>query len=717
MCLILLIWGISGCTNDTEMLNELKNVQALESESTVKAVTLSASDKESLLYAQVSKRRLLDLQTLEKVSEADLVVVMNYMDKVDAQLVGNLGSDEEVIDEHFTNYLLYLFQRTPYYWQRSKMVVRGVEMASRSVVVDVTYNTIDFKKEVQGNSLIVRGEPYYEQKMAVRFRRWVQILSDKLGSGRDAYQDDLDTFTKVYGAPEDIIARQRGVSLTEYIHQTGNQKTYTGLVDTQSENTEGELTVRYILGSDFRLGINLGLFCKSMYILDYQGEEGEKEERPTYTKEGSAELADSVYDLLYRYYQAMDEDDYTGLYGIVNNFGALDKHFMDRFDITYRKHEDFSLVLYNVEGKTITCGVDVATNERVRGSNMTLPLYKESYLYTIALVDGKLQIMNETLLAIKLEGEPVITIEEVDTTGFSASVELSNEDKVELEQLIADFGVLQVSGDMLSQNFGMVVDLSLGEYQLSKIKKVMSEIGGNKRVTWLNAYLQGKANYASVKCREIFQQEDGVLIEAGATYDFINKGGNWYIYNYELSSIATLDSKEYGDKSALCVVTQDGVEVLNSQVKGENDKVVVELKDMGVEKTYSEYTPKLKQVKGGVIDSWGVDKLTEGMITEVLAMGVEKGVFEEKTLIDIEKIMDGLSDEARVLANEWIMLRWNEKRGVAQDYVVKQQAVLFTKTTKRIEGGYDVELAEWEKEKLAEEELILLGLSKLVYTE
>ena len=192
---------ITGCGASSE-INELNNLTALNTEtesSTVK--TLSASAEEAAVYAQVSDRTLLDLTTLEEVSATDEAAVVNYMDSVDAQLCGTMTTKDGVIGEEYVNYLLMEFEKTPYYWQRTQMNIRGMDAYSRSIIVDVKYKTINFEKDVKHASYISRGEPNYDTKVEVRFNRWLDILGSKYGYGAGDWESELKQFDQVILTP------------------------------------------------------------------------------------------------------------------------------------------------------------------------------------------------------------------------------------------------------------------------------------------------------------------------------------------------------------------------------------------------------------------------------------------------------------------------------------------------------------------------------------
>ena len=175
---LLCLTSFVGCqSNDTEVA-ALRKIEALNTESELVNVNMSVTEKEAAIYAQVSNRTLLDLSSLAPVSEGDRDAIISYMDSVDAQISGTLSARDGIIEREYTDYLIMEFEKTPYYWQRKSMNIRGMDATSRSIVIDVTYHTIDFKKSVIPNSPIVKGEPNYENLLKVRYERWLEILSD-----------------------------------------------------------------------------------------------------------------------------------------------------------------------------------------------------------------------------------------------------------------------------------------------------------------------------------------------------------------------------------------------------------------------------------------------------------------------------------------------------------------------------------------------------------
>lgn len=612
LSLIGVLVSLTGCTSAKEISN-LNNMGALNSESSVSSsYSLSWTDEQDMVYAQVSSRQLLDLSGLEACSDNEIQQVVNYMNQVDNQLTGKIGvqayedpvtkfivkdmvSDDAVIDSYMTDYLLSFFEKTPYYWQRSKTTIRGIDPGSRSIIVDVEYKTLDFEKDLKEDSTIVRGEPNYDVLMQTRFTKWCNILSTRINNPMDEELPLLESeFEQYYGDPEEILEEQQVMSPTRYLYNTGNQVVYNGLIDTAAEQTGGTCTVRYILIPDYVLGINLGVTCEHMYITDFKLDSDITEDLKTFTKEGYATVTDSVYSLVYSYFTCMDEYNFDGMYKLTNDFKALDKYYEDVFSCTYMKHDGFSVSLFDITGTHITCGVTVSTKERARGSNMTFPIYTDKYFMELELVDGVLKVSNMVHLSRSLEGEPAITTSEADVSGFSATIELNNDDKLAIENLICEFSALQLLGDTTSDKFSDVVDISISTNQLSNLQKNMDSLTGAKKVVFLQNYQQGTANYASVRCRELFQDESNAIVEATATYEFILKGGKWYVYNYDVNSSVRIDTTNLNTTGSLCLVSPGKVEAYTSQIKSTESTSIDSVSDTSVAFDHEAYTPQLK---------------------------------------------------------------------------------------------------------------------------
>ena len=604
--------SLTGC-GDSDTISELNNISALNAESSVSSnYNLSYTDEQEMIYAQVSNRQLLDLSALSACSSNEIQQVRNYMDSIDNQLVGKvkvvdysddltrrtsqgLVTDDAVVNTTLTDYLLSFMQQTPYYWQRTKTTIRGIDSKSRSIVVDVTYKTIGYEKEVQKDSTITLGDPDYDTLVKSRYTKYINILSTmQTNPGDPTLPEKVNDFKTYFGEPEEIIEEQNKYKPTTCIYNSGNQKTYTGLIDSDAEKSTGTMTVRYILVPEYVLGINLGVDCKHMYITDFSLDNDVTKNMSAFTQEGYQTVTDSVYSLIYSYFTALDESDFDGLYKLTDNFQTLDKHYQDVFDSTYQKHDGYSISLFDITGTHIKCGVTISTKERAKNSNMTLPVYTDRYYMELELVGDTLKVDNMVLLSRKLEGEPAITEDEVEDTGFSANIDLDNDDKVSIEKLICNFSSLQLQEDTTSDSFSSLVDTSITTNRLSALKTNMTSLTGAKKVVFLQNYQQGTSNYASVKCKELFQDDKNAIVEATTTYEFIMKGGNWYIYNYDVNSSVKLDTTNLTTTGSLCLVSPGKVESYTSQIKGSTSTNLDEVSDISVSFDHKEYTPTEK---------------------------------------------------------------------------------------------------------------------------
>lgn len=609
--LALLLFSLTAC-GDYDEVNALRSISALNSESSVtNSYSLSYTDEQNMIYAQVSNRQLLDLSTLDACTDNELQQVINYMNSVDNQLSG--AANDDVIDSQLTDYLLAEFEKTPYYWQRTKTIVRGIDAESRSIVVDVQYRTIGFAKEVKGDSTIVRGEPDYLKKLEVRFSRWLSILAMRYNNPTNPLLPSMESdFLLYYGDPQIIIDEQRTLTPTESIYETGNQTTYTGMIDSEQEQSGGTMTVRFILVPNYVLGVNLGITCQHMYITEFKLDNDCTEGLSLFTDEGYATVTDSVYGLIHSYFQCIDESDFEGLYKLTNNFRGLDKYYEDMFETSYRKHEGYSVSLFNIIGTHITCGVEISSKVRAKGANMTMPIYTDRYYMELSLEDGVLVVDNMVHLSRRLEGEPAITTDDADTAGFVASIDLNNDDKLKIEKLICDFGGLQLLGDTTSDNFADVVDLSMSSSQLSSLQTNMTMLSGVQKVVWLQNYQQGTSNYASVKCRELFQDATNAIVEASTTYDFIMKGGQWYVYGYDVNSSVRLDTTNLSTTGSLCLLEPGKTVAYTSQVQATASTNLDTVSDTSVTYDHPEHEPILKS---GNIEQ-GYNKLTAEEVTD-----------------------------------------------------------------------------------------------------
>lgn len=644
--------SLTGC-GDQAQVSELRELPALNAEADVQNnYSLSYTDKQNLVYAQVSARTLLDLGSLEACDENSVEQVKNYLDSVDDILVGNTKNDGTYIDSCFTDYLLANFETTPYYWQRTKTTIRGMDAESRAIVADVTYKTISFNKDCKDIDSIPLGCTGYDVMIKTRYERLISILNKKFSNSDANWQQEMNEWEQTYGKYEDLYKNQVNDSLTDTLFETGNQITYPGLQDSEQEKSGGTMTVRYILVPDYTLGINLGINCEHMYILNYKLDSDPTEGLDLFTDEGYDTVTDAVYNLMYSYFTCRDESDYDGLCKLSSNsWSGLDRYYYDMFETSYQKHDNFSLSIFSIEGTHITAGVAVGSKERAKGSNMlSMPSYNDRYYVECDLVDGELVVDNLVLLSREITGEPAIRTEEADTSGYISSIDLTNEDKQSIENLICNFSSVQLNGDDISDDFGKTVDMTMTESDLNTLKTSMTSLSGVKKVVFLINYQQGTSNYASVKCKENFQNKDNSIVEANVTYDFIKKGGAWYVYKYTVNSSTKLDTTNLATNGSLCLVSPGKIESYTSQIQATaSSDEKTNTADTVEEFEHKEYTPKLKNgsQEQGVEKGVKASDITDEQLNDFLTSGIGMSLDEFNSMLSLL----GDSDYATKITN------------------------------------------------------------------
>lgn len=677
---------LTGC-GDKNTIEELSNVESLSGvTSSTKNYSMSYTEEQSKIYTQVSNRTLLDMSTLDACTDNEVQQVVNYMNSVDSQLTGQMPTDGAVIDDCFVNYLLDEFEKTPYYWQRHKMVIRGIEAESRSIVVDVTYKTIGFEKTIEPDTVIPRGVENYDTIVKNRYALWNQYLNARyMANNTNIWPTYYEQFTNYYGDPNVIIDAQNDQELSEYIYEKGNQKSYTCAVDTDPERAGATMTVRYVLVPNYVLGLNLGMSCKHMYVLSYALNEDFTKDKELFTETGYATVADKVYNLIYAYFTCIDENDFAGLNKLTTNFGKWDKYYEDLFNTTYTKHDGFSVSLFDIQGTHITCGINISSKVRAKGSNITFPIYTDKYYCEIDLEEESLKISNMQLISRTLEGEPAINLKEADVTGFSATIDLDNSDKADIEKLISNFSILQMRNDTTSDDFANTVDLTLTNNALSILKENMTTILDNSenpmstKAVWLEQYQQGTSNYANVKCKELFQDEINSITEVDSTYEFIRKGGRWYVYGYTVNSQVKLTSTNLPTTNSLCVI-QNGEELsFSSKLKDTSGTELDNINTVAVTFDYDEYTPNTN----GAEQQQGKVLITKDTVTEdVFNKMAEYNAFGF-TYKEFNDILNQLDDETLKAEYEDLFFRtvavtFNcyDNRYPEDNVVIKNNAIL-----------------------------------------
>ena len=625
---------LTGCGQDMNY-SEVSNAIALGGESSINSLAyqLSYTEQQKLVYAQVSNKTLLDLAYFNKCTPDVKQQVTSYMDTLDSVLTGQVRNctrdslleyletwdEKQVMKQEYANYIAFLFAQSPYYWQRSSMNIIGESTQTGYIVCDVIYETINYKKEVLPKSTIANGAPLYNKLTENRYNSWCEILELCMDSGvsikdlegyvasgaTPANEDVTEAvrlfklWTKSYGDYKAVYEEQKRygfdrIDLIDYLYNSKNQVGYTGLIDHEAEQSGAQMTVRYILQPNIVLGINQGYTCTNVYLTDYKLDNDITKDKSIFTAEGYATITDAVYELMYSYFKCIDEANHTGLYSIMQDYAESDKYYQDYFDYTINKHNSFSVSLFDITGTHITCGINVSSKQRPRGTKMTAPIYTDRYYVEIDLIGNKLQISNITLLSRKLEGEPNINAVKQDESGFSQKITLTDLDKKQIETQINNFSMYQLQANDMGTGLEEILDYSISNANMASLKTNMLSLKGDKKLIFLQSYIQGANGYALVKCRELFQKGNEPITEAIVQYELMLKGNKWYIVDYNVLSSFKSTSTQLHVTGYMSLVTPEKVEAYNSQVNT-NTKPDKENNTNIETIEYSNYNPVTKQ--------------------------------------------------------------------------------------------------------------------------
>ena len=598
---------LTGCGQDLSY-DEVSKAVALGGESAVNSLgyQLSYTEQQELVYTQVSNKTLLDLTYFNKCTNGTKQQVIDYMDELNNVIMGytknsnfdslleylETGNKQEVMKQEYANYIAYLFAQSPYYWQRTKMDIIGESTITGYIVCDVTYKTTDYKKDVIPKSTVTQGSPLYDTIMENRYTSWCSILelcydsntsisqiesyanSGEIPSNNDDIENAVNQFkqwTASYGDYRTIYEEQKrygisGLDLIDYFYESQNQVAYTGLIDHEAEQSSGTMTIRYILQPNIVLGINQGYTCTNVYLTDYKLDNDITEGKSIFTAEGYATVTDAVYELMYSYFKCIDESNHTGLYSLMTDFENNDKYYQDYFNYTINKHNSFSVSLYDITGTHITCGINVSSKQRARGTKMTAPIYADRYYVEIDLVDNKLKISNITLLSRRIEGEPNINAIKQDESGFSQKITLTDADKKQIETQINNFSMYQLQANDMGTGLEEILDYSISNTNMASLKSNMLSMKGDKKLIFLQSYIQGANGYALVKCRELFQTGSEPITEAIVQYELMLKGNKWYIVDYAVLNSFKSSSSQLQTSGYMSLITPEKVEAYNTQI-------------------------------------------------------------------------------------------------------------------------------------------------------
>lgn len=626
---------ITGCTdNEVKKLQQLEPASNLSADRNVTAVSaLSSKDREALIYNQVSDRNLIDTTTLDEVVDSDVAVIEDYINSACEELKGSSG---EVLSDGFVNYILAEQEKTPYTWEKSNVEILGLDSASHSYVVDVTFSTTGSKKDVKPKTPIPLGCPDYAIKAENRLTKYIELLDMKRGtSDEDSFKDYYKDFVKVYGDPEDIIKAQQDYSLRDEA-KDGKFITYTCNTDSSYENTAATMKVRFILTYNYAYGINLGITCDHLYITDYSLVSNPLEDREPQKTEEAQNLEDSVDYVIYSYNRCIDDNNYSGLNSLIKDFGNYDKYYYDMFEYSYRKIQGYTVSIYEVNGTKVLAGVTRVRKSRAKGTEMSYPSYEEKLLYELELVDDKLLISNEVLLSSSLVGEPaIVSNAEGSITGFTSKVEISSQDKKDITEVINKIGQLQVDKIDNGDDFEDVVDISVSAKDLEDIKETLYSIDVVRKYSWIKSYNIAYTNYIQLTALEVFYMEDGTAYECNTTMSFIYKNNSkWQLVGYTRTSMEEINGNSVSDKSAIAVNNRsDG-----TKVKEKESKINIATTEATTEASTEEETEVSTDENGNPIETSEEETSTE--ISEETSEDTTEEDASAEDLPDMEELLN-----------------------------------------------------------------------------
>lgn len=224
--------------SDDVSAKEMAALQALTFEEIAAQKTLSADDKENMVYQYVSDTVTVDTNRLVSVTEQETEALNAVVQKVNNALY---TGDTNVISADMLNYMLWEMASTPYTWKYDSMEIKGIDAATRLYFVDVTYKTNNSTyKEVIPDSVIVRGAPNESALKAKRYSDYLVWLEsqenpdveytkwNKLIDSERASADAMSVFayglqydSVMDGYTADVEKQNKNVSLNTFTDSEG----------------------------------------------------------------------------------------------------------------------------------------------------------------------------------------------------------------------------------------------------------------------------------------------------------------------------------------------------------------------------------------------------------------------------------------------------------------------------------------------------------------
>lgn len=595
---VLIMGAFTGCStsNATDKVkSETKAFTAEEIKAT--KASMSASEKEQLVYSKLSDSVQVDKSKLVEVSDADRKAIEARVADINTALKSGkasytVGENEYSygISEDSLNYMLLKFANSPYSWKMSECKIEGMDAPTRLYFVDVEYTTTSDKKTVLPQSIIVEGEPEQENKLKKRLSDYTAYLAELDGGNADKAAKALAEFEKTWGTVSNAVNSQNTISP---LTRTSMQKnTNIGAYTYAGENADfkaesATLTFRFVFGYNYNTGEEADLTLKAVYQYDYKTKGVEDYIDSLRSDFNGKEIFEPlVKRLVYTYMTAVDENNSIGLYSLFTNYSGYDKYYYDYDSYTYHKNGSY---LYELLGRSKNADgssgnklyvlVTYNNKERVKGSSMSQPSYSNRMIVTVEINnDDTLGIAGVTNLDSKITGEPKSVIENV--TGVSEQLLFSESsftesNKEKFEETLKNFLQLELTQNFDSSAFTNCIDIGIDQEELEELQETISAINSDEMAAWIVSYNTKSNSYISVNLREVYLGSNGKGNDTESTVEFLNRNGKWAVISYVRTVNVEVSGSSINEKNCFEHYKKDGDTV--TSVK--KDVAVVEMSD------------------------------------------------------------------------------------------------------------------------------------------
>lgn len=539
---------LAGCGGSSALV-DIDTIEPLSMEevSGTRLAHLTEGEKEGQLQKYLDNSVVISSDNLIKISDGDFSAIENVLVGIDKVLAGkNIKKPDgtDYISKEFATYLALEFAKTPYTWVRTTAEPIGFDASSRLYFVDVTYKTTTNYKAVLPDSKIPKGSQFEDTLKESRYSEYMAYMDAKITNPESA-QYMYTNFVNKWGNVSDILMEQSGKTL---LQRAGGSKsesigayTYSGLLEDSTMKNGATMTIRYVFQYNYNLGEETSIGVSSLYIKEYNMDGKDKyldieEDRDNLEAQSLDILRPFIKDSLLSYNRVVEAGNHIGLNSLYVNYGKYDKYYTELNNSAYTNFGEFVFKIIGRKGTEVQVVVEKQTQQRGKGTNMSMPTYRDKILYNLVLSsDDKVKIKNSYLLERTLIGEPTSVVKNItgvsDKLQFSSSVfSEANEEKV--MQKLKDFLQLVYQNDTSSSAFASTIDLGVSDSTMAKVIDYMSNVkGANSKVNYIVKWNSRTNVYVSLTLREIFLFDDYNL-DTESTIEFVNRNDSWYVMNY-----------------------------------------------------------------------------------------------------------------------------------------------------------------------------------------